>query len=321
MAKYISYRAITITLLIIFCIALLIFNGNKDFWYDEYYTIHHSVFCPVNEIVQEYKSLNIHLGLAIMCHLILDIERININDLLDKPLWLRLPLILFPILTIIFLWKIGNENYNGMVGLIAVLVLITTIPYYHYALQIRGYSMSIALMTMILYFVFSNKNNVVMLTLLPALFCYTMFSNGAFLVVLIGYLLITKNNKWRYILVGIAVSMIISIPTIKGILNDGMANNGLFYLAKDTLINTSKEMWIGFVSYRWMIFPLIVVALWNNINGKLLLYIGMLIIPILLFAIQGSKTYGRFMLPALPCFCLLVASGFDRIIGIIEGKE
>jgi len=313
-----KYIPILITMpFFVFLIRLI----NNDFWYDEYYMLFHKAFNPLKDITTNYNSVNTHQLMAVWCKFLSVIGGFNITTALDSPDIMRVPQLVLPIVTIIYLWKICKKYFNRKIGYLSIAILLTTIPYYYYALQIRGYSLSVMLMTMILYYSWGDMSGKKPLLLigLTALFCYTMSSNFFFVVILIGYLAITKESNFKILSVGCALGVVMYTPLLMGMMGDPfVSQQGMFTHSVETMTGTLWEVINGFMSYRWFLPVLALIGYFrgNAIDRKIMLCIIMLTVPFLLFALHGGKIYGRFMFPALPCFCIFLAVGIENIKGI-----
>ena len=127
---------------------------NRDFYYDEMYSLVHYILVPIRQTVWEFKDLNNHF-LANAVNNVLCMSHRNLSWILEHPWYIRLPQLAWVGLAVGYMYKLG-KLYNERVALIAVTVLITTIPYYYYAVQVRGYAASVALATMLIYYVEKN---------------------------------------------------------------------------------------------------------------------------------------------------------------------
>jgi Ca2+/Na+ antiporter len=53
------------------------------------------------------------------------------------------------------MYLIGKRLFNRAVAYLGLIILVTTIPFYNFAVQIRGYSLSMTLVIMVLYYVWN----------------------------------------------------------------------------------------------------------------------------------------------------------------------
>ena len=146
-----------------------------------------------------------------------------------------------------------------------------------------------------------------MTAILTTLLIYTMPSNAVFVLIL---LLLYRSKA---IFIGCILALILYTPLIGGMLSDPQIQNNLF--RTETFTQTFPEVLNAFISYRWLLLPLIA---WGLLNTRkthwkpIVICLVMLTVPFLIFFIQGGTVYGRMFLPMLPFFCLLGAIGLDN---------
>lgn len=161
---------------------------NLDFWYDELYTLANFVFVDLMVIVQDYHVPNNHIFFNLLNHIYLSsINNSHIHVLMDRPYLIRLLMLSYTVFTLVYLYRIGRRFFNDLVAIIALAVLATTIPYYNFAVQVRGYSMSTMLLTMMIYYLLryekdGRKGDAIITMLLGALSIYTIPSNIYYLM-------------------------------------------------------------------------------------------------------------------------------------------
>ena len=149
-----QYLPLLITIPFFLMLARLV---NGDFYYDELFTFRHYIFVPLRKTIFVYENLNNHFLFSVIGNLWMRLFGGDLNWLMDRPYIIRLPLLIFPAVTIFYLYRIGIEFFNRRVAILSVLMLITTIPYYYYVLQVRGYSLSMMFITIILYYMWKDK--------------------------------------------------------------------------------------------------------------------------------------------------------------------
>jgi len=151
MRKYLLWGSIIVFYLLV---SRLI---NRDLYYDEIYSLVHYVFAPLKQTTGVYKDLNNHVFFSLLCNLYMRVFPADLGWLMDRPWVIRMPLLAFSGVTIYYLHRIGKECFNERVGLYAVVLLVTTLPYYYYAVSVRGYNMSVMFMIMITYYLWRKK--------------------------------------------------------------------------------------------------------------------------------------------------------------------
>lgn len=280
---------------------------NRDFYYDEIYTLVHYVFVPLKQTVWVYKDLNNHVFFSLLCNLHMRLYPAGLGWLMDRPYIIRIPTLLFSGITIYYIYRIGKDFFNERVGLYAVILLVTTLPYYYYVTQIRGYSLSVMLITMLIYSLWSKKLPGLVTLLLTALLIYTMPSNAVFVLIL---MLIYRSKE---MLIGCVVALILYTPLIGGMLNDPQTHASLF---NGNAFSAFCEAVNAFIGLRWLLLPIIAWGLfkaWKEHQRIILTCIAMCAVPFMLFFVKGGTIYGRMFLPTLPFFCILGAIGLDNI--------
>ncbi|MTI31804.1 hypothetical protein [Xanthovirga aplysinae] len=134
-------------------VVILLQNINLDFWNDEIYTLKNFVFVPIAQTLTDYHVPNNHVLFNLVNNIYLKIIGIqSLYELMDKPYLLRLLPLFYCLLTLDYVYAIGKDFFNKKIGLLAGVILMTTIPYFNFALQIRGYGVSMALLSIIFYY-------------------------------------------------------------------------------------------------------------------------------------------------------------------------
>lgn len=133
---------------------------NLDFWFDEIYTFQYFVFKSLKIISQDYHVPNNHILFNLINHIYLDmIGTQDLFGLMDSPYKIRILMLLYSIVTAVYIYLIGNKFFNLFIACVALGILSTTIPYYNFAFQVRGYGLSIMLVCMFLYHLFSFEQD------------------------------------------------------------------------------------------------------------------------------------------------------------------
>ncbi len=128
---------------------LLIRLFDRDFYSDEMYSLVHYILVPIRQTVWDYKNLNNHFLFSLLCNLYTKVIGCDLGTLMDKPFLIRIPLLIPTGITIIYLYRIGLKFFNEKTAVYSVVLLCSSLPYYYYATQVRGYSLSIMLFTML----------------------------------------------------------------------------------------------------------------------------------------------------------------------------
>jgi len=125
---------------------------NRDFYYDELFSIKHFMLAPLGSIAGHYVNLNNHTLYSLVNAAYLRL--IGVHDMeaiLARPWVLRLPQVIFAASTLTLVYRFGVRFLNKRVAVLAVLLLATSIPFYYYSVAIRGYGLSMVLMMALIY--------------------------------------------------------------------------------------------------------------------------------------------------------------------------
>src|ERR1039458_3746805 len=142
----------TLFILLLVYSILQLKNINLDFWNDEVYTLKNFVFVPFHKIITDYHVPNNHVFFSIITKFYLKIIGINsLYDLMDRPWSLRLLMLLISYFTILLTYLLSRNIYGKDIAFLCIVILITTIPYFNFCLQIRGYMLSTFLFVFLLY--------------------------------------------------------------------------------------------------------------------------------------------------------------------------
>ena len=179
-----------------------------DFWWDEYSTFYWYSFCSLTETVTKFSIINHHVFFHLICNIYLKIMNIDsIFELMGQPEKIRYFILAYSFVTFIYLYKIGTKFFNNFVSNIALIILVTTIPFFNFAVQLRGYSLSMMFMSILIYHLWCFENefrwtDVAMIIISSTLLFYIMLINLYFLCAVFIFYLITgihdrvkKKNK------------------------------------------------------------------------------------------------------------------------------
>jgi hypothetical protein len=125
---------------------------NMDFWYDEVFTLVFYTFVPLQETVANYSTPNNHIFFNFINNIF--IRAIGIKDLyalMDQPFIIRILPLGYAIISLLYVYLIGRRFFNRFIALLAILILATTIPFYNFSVQVRGFSLSMMLLCMMLF--------------------------------------------------------------------------------------------------------------------------------------------------------------------------
>ena len=277
---------------------------NMDFWYDEVFSLVHYTFVPLQETIANYSTANNHILFNLINNIF--IRLIGIRDLyalMDQPFIIRILPLGYTIISLLYVYLIGRSFFNRFIALIAILILATTIPFYNFSVQVRGFSLSIMLLCMMLFHLWRLEERLgwidaLLFIISAALSLYTIplnlyfilavgvfyfaagivilangrtikkqqQSNGPKSSLFFQYQALYDKNKYFFIVFLVAVATVIS-----GLLYFKIIEKILFdpivkshgFFYLPTLLTTMPRVFIFFISERY---PLIIAA----VSGLLL---------------------------------------------------
>ncbi len=317
---------------------------NVDFWNDEIYTIQHFILTSPINTVSDYHVPNNHILFNLINNFYLKIVGISsLHELFDNAWKLRIIPLIYSFITAYYIYKIGCKHINRTVGLLTLVLFITSLTFYNFSLQIRGYGLSIMLGVIIVHFILNylkylNKKDIIIIGFLSFLLFYSIPSNLYFLasiIIALGlYNIIYKrktgdlfHNKYSHliyaIIVGILFTVLLYIPIISDVFSNEHVRPGNYLILsrlKIKLFNIGD----GLVYNRWVIISLFIIVSYIgfksliNKNITILLSTSVIIIPFLLNWISGQNAPARIFTLCLPFTSLIMASvisiGWKKVI-------
>ena len=144
--------AIASVVFILFSIHFL----HLDATWDEITSLWRYSITDFHNTVTNYRAPNNHVGFNLFQNFLSRI--IGVTDLysaLEQTFWFRLGQGIFSIFTLYFIFKFANKFVNKTAANIALIIAITTIPFFVYSTQLRGYNFSMLFAICLLYYVWS----------------------------------------------------------------------------------------------------------------------------------------------------------------------
>ncbi|MHC1773246.1 MAG: glycosyltransferase family 39 protein [Flexilinea sp.] len=156
-------------------------------WADEIYTLIH--YCLddspfFSATIYDFPNNHVFQNLFVSIYLKV-IHISSFCDIVSQTWVLRILFILFSALTIIFT-ALAAGKINKPTGVLAGIILTTTLPFYAWTTQIRGYSLSFLLISILLYILISyrsipDRKYLISAAILSALLIYTIPFNAVFI--------------------------------------------------------------------------------------------------------------------------------------------
>lgn len=330
----------------------------SDFWADEIYTLKHFVLVPLSVTISDYHIPNNHVLFSLLLNLWTSLlGQDALRDVFVSPFSVRFFPLAFSLLSIYLVFRIGEEICDRWLGVIAASLLVFSLSFFEFGIQLRGYSLSICLVAAIILesFKMMRKPKIfsfIRTALLTTMLAYTIPSNYYFLLGLFlaavgmglwDYSRERKGNKGIHsertgdtflalaVALGVALSLVLYLPIIEEIFfNEYVEQKGvdlsravkMFYM-----VNTA------FLSRRTGILVLALAGVFwllrekrLSTEFKSLVYLGaVFILPFIISGIRGDNPPPRVFVVLVPIFSI-VAGGliylvFKKIgpIGLVVG--
>lgn len=314
-------------------------HGNDGLWNDEIYTLRNFVFQGLPTVMSDYHVPNNHILSNVFHWLWIQLSGItDLGQLLDQAWRIRLWPGLLAFATIGMVYRLGRQATDPLGGAIAVVVLLTTLAFGNFALQVRGYSLSMLLITGLIYGAFRvlsaqavDRISVAALALSVLGLLYTIPSNlyvvagaGIMLAVLLG-----KNHKRTVIIALSAMSggglaaVALYLPMFDQVTNNEYITAGRSFRTDHIiLLKTTLE---HFLNWRFLLLPLLVLGWRATPKGdlhrqQLILLGGVFLLPFAASLVRGDTPPMRTYTVLIPVFALFIALAWSAAARQWEGR-
>ncbi len=303
---------------------------NVDFWYDEVHTLKGFVFTSLKTTLSDYHRPNNHIFHNLINNIYLKALGVkNLYALMDSPYKIRLLHFFYTLVAIVFIYLIGLKFFNREIAWVSLVIFVTSIPLYNFALQIRGYTLSLMLATIFIFFIFGYETKPTVgklfgIGVIVTLLLYTIPLN-LYLILSFGIVYLIKflqkhKKEYLYMMVamlsGTVAGMILYIPVWKDLVgNKFVESQGLFNT--EILFEVFPKVIAYFVSGKYLIIALILIGLIVNYkeikfwkekfaklieNSKILLCV--FILPFIFSYVRGDRAFDRIFFNLLPIFSI-----------------
>ena len=300
---------------------------NADFWYDEVFTLNNYVFVPLSKTVTDYAFPNNHIFFNLINNIYLKILGIrNIYPLIDHPWIIRILPLVWTSITVLYLYRICRKFLNPFIADMTLIILVTTVPYYNFALQVRGFGLSTMLLWMMLYYLWSFERNpklvpAILLVLFTTLALYTIPLNLYFILTIALFYFLSgifkpapnKNRPFIIVIlicIGIATAFLLYLPVIHDVLhNRFVQSHGPLHLP--TLSGTMPTALKYFISGRYLLVVIIILGLifykkkHADLVRKTILCAALVFVPFVLSFIRGDLPHLRVFVNLVPAFAMV----------------
>ncbi|HPD96346.1 MAG TPA: hypothetical protein PLA24_10700 [Tenuifilaceae bacterium] len=334
-------------LIVIAYAALLLFRINTNLWNDEIYTLKNFVLVPISKTITDYHVPNNHIFFNLVNNIYLKVIGVSsIDFLLEHPFVIRVLPFIYSILLLVFILLIGKKFFNAKVSLLALGIVATTIPFFNFTLQVRGYGLSMLLLVIAFYSYLSYRKDkrwlfAVLVALSVMLSVYTLPSNlyiiaGFLVFIFLDFLgIIIKFRRknfveiYRFSQVQIVLFVAITLGTLLAILLYIPVFRNVFfnrYVAGSGVVKFSYLLSFiftmnYFLSARWFLLifflPGIIYLFLKRSELKsteghvVLLSISLIVIPFFIGFVRNTPAPDRIYVVLVPFWSFLMAIGIS----------
>ena len=312
-----------------------------DFWYDELTTLLLYACVPLKKTVTDYSFPNNHVFSNIVNNLFLRLVGLHdVGDVIQAPWAARALMLLYACLFLLLLFLVARRLWGGLCGVFCAVTAGTTIPFYNFATQVRGYVLSMTLLAAALwcladYAARRRAASLLGLTLSGALLLYTipvnlyaLFALGLYCSAraLGAYIRRAPDRAvWRNAVLALCLSVALACLFYAPVLHEVLGNRfvtsqGLFALG--TLTETTPRMLGFFLSERLYLLPVVAAGLGLALFSPRLrppllgLFLVLVATPFVLSFARGDAVMYRLYVNLVGPFALLVTACLRAVCGL-----
>lgn len=309
------------------------------FWNDELYSLEHFVLVPLETSLWDYHVPNNHILFNLLQNLYLKmIAWQEMRAILESPQILRSLPLLFMLLNMWFLAKVVTIIKGPRLAFLTLLSLLSFIPYQNFALQLRGYGLSVLGVSLIFYGLvlflkYRNKPSLLWMSLGTFICLYTLPSNIYYLIS-IAFFILLFHWLYRRILskkevvklgmaffIGLLLAMVFYIPIFNDVFfNEYVVPGAPFNL--NSLVFNLKHFYASYHYGNGALFLLSLSGFAVELlkRKKLTWYTGfslmLIFFPLLINYIRGDHAPPRVFLPSVLFTSFLMALGLEYFLDI-----
>ncbi len=322
-----------------FFFLLLLFSGityctfylYNDLWQDEIYTLDNFVLVPLSQTISDYHSTNNHIIFNLFANFYLQVLHINrIETLLNNPYIIRLLPFSFSLFGLLIFYLSFKKLYGSLYAILTTSIYLSSIQFYTFACQVRGYSMDLLFVIILLNSIFLYKKNqeikylsfiivsgTLLLINLPSTIYFFLT-----LILLIFYAFLKSIYKWDWkqimqlylfmLLLSLILSLVLFLVFYYFKIQQ-LKQNVLFLNAGNSISNLIRQpISVYYRLFDWRILLLIASILVLYFNSKKTFFsvsfflIGLITIPFLFYSIHNPVIILRIWIILLPVICILI---------------
>lgn len=157
--QYKTILPLIITLIFFTAWAIASYISKPPVW-DEIVSMSNFVLVKWTSTVTEYPDVNNHIFFNLINNFYC--KALSIGDLyeaMDRIAQVRLLPFFLSVISLIYTWLIGRRFFNAQIAGMAVVILVTTLPFLNFTMQLRGYTLSASLLAAATFHLLSFRKN------------------------------------------------------------------------------------------------------------------------------------------------------------------
>ena len=324
---------------------------NAELWCDEVGSLVKFILVPLSRTVSYYPEPNNHIFANLLANLYLKLLGISDLAAVEAAPWLvRLLPLAFTALAVVYTHRLARLWWDDLAAGLSVAVLVTSVPFFHFATQLRGYPLSVALTIVALYSCARVEATARLRDGLAAAgacaaLVYTIPYNVFFALGLGGYQLAVgffragpgprrgfapARAAAAWVAAGTLCGAALYLPVYTQIVNNPYAKPGRLF-NWEVLTRLAPSLLSHFLSARFLLLPVM-------LGGALAIFLDrgpnrrpqyaerfrMLAVlfaaPILLTFVRGVIPYDRLFVILVPVFALMAGSSLAALARLLTGN-
>lgn len=294
----------------------------RDLWYDEIWSLRYYALAPLDTVLTDYSTPNNHVLYNLINNVLLRLLGIaDLEAVLRAPAVIRIPALVYALGALGYVFATARRFLGVPAAWLALALLATSVPFFHFAAQARGYSLSCLLVAALVHHALRYQAThsrwhggaVVACT---GLALWTIPSNlyvvAALAVVLGMRAMAEERNAARACRVpgliagGLVLAVVLYSPMLERVLdNPFVRSEGPFRWV--TLRVQAPRIFDQMLSARWLLLPLVLIGLARARRRRGAgVFLLVLCLPFLFSFVRGDRPFGRTFVALTPIFTLVL---------------
>lgn len=305
---------------------------DEDLWNDEIYTLQYFVLKGLPTVLTDYHVPNNHILSNVLHWIWLKILGIqDIGEVLDHAWKIRIVPGLLSLVALGVMYRCGQLLHKHG-GLITVFIVCSMLGFGSFAFQVRGYAMSILLMSFLMYGCITvvkqghfERKSWILVVASTLLLLYSIPSNlypivsvGIMLVLSLGF---KQKSTWIQVSTAFGCAVIISIALYWPVLDQVLNND--YVKAGKPLRSIHVQNFSIFISHligwKFLLLPILAWGAWilskDKVSYKIWwLLMGTILIPFIISMLRGDEPPPRSFVVLIPVLALLLTQTWSAAL-------